>query len=64
MQARTRAQAIALGQITYFTGKPCRRGHVADRYTMAGNCRECAREAGRAELARIRQLRKTSAAGA
>jgi hypothetical protein len=27
-------------------------------------CGECAREAGRAELARIRQLRKTSAAGA
>jgi hypothetical protein len=27
----------------YFTGKPCKRGHVAERYSSSGVCVECAR---------------------
>lgn len=38
----TRADAIAFGRSRYFTGKPCWRGHVAERYT-SGSCVECAR---------------------
>jgi hypothetical protein len=30
----------ALGQ-TYFTGKPCKRGHVAERYSVNQTCVEC-----------------------
>jgi hypothetical protein len=31
------------GRATYFTGVPCKRGHVADRFTHNGSCRECER---------------------
>lgn len=32
---------------TYFTGKPCKRGHVAPRFTSTRNCVECNKERGR-----------------
>jgi hypothetical protein len=35
-----RAEAKLLGLKTYNTGKPCKRGHFADRYTT-GQCIEC-----------------------
>jgi hypothetical protein len=38
-----RAQAKALGLKRYFTGKPCKRGHVAERF-VSGPCLECSRE--------------------
>lgn len=28
----------------YFTGKPCKRGHVAERYTCSCKCVECRKE--------------------
>jgi hypothetical protein len=40
----TRAEALAKGLKQYFTGKPCRRGHVAHRRLMGGKdgvCVEC-----------------------
>ena len=38
-----RKTAKLLGLAKYFTGKPCRRGHVADRY-IAGACCTCVSE--------------------
>lgn len=35
------SQAKATGTPLYFTGKPCKRGHVAPRRTGGGNCVEC-----------------------
>jgi hypothetical protein len=40
MEIITRKQAREQGLKTYFTGKPCKNGHVALRYT-AGRCLEC-----------------------
>jgi hypothetical protein len=37
----SRSEAKARGLKTYFTGKPCKRGHVAPRQTTNGSCREC-----------------------
>jgi 5-methylcytosine-specific restriction endonuclease McrA len=37
----SRQEARALGLKRYFTGKPCKHGHVAERYTSIGNCVEC-----------------------
>lgn len=34
----TRQQAQTLGLNRYFTGKPCKHGHVAERRTDTGNC--------------------------
>ena len=36
-----RVEAKLLGLKTYNTGKPCKRGHFADRYTTGAKCIEC-----------------------
>ncbi len=38
----TRAEASALGLKRYFTGRPCKHGHVSQRY-LSGACAECDR---------------------
>jgi hypothetical protein len=43
MKIITRSEARALGLKRYFTGKPCKHGHVAER-NVSGNCTECLRE--------------------
>lgn len=47
----TRAQAKASGGAYYFTGLPCKNGHVEKRLTANGTCVECAREQKRAAIA-------------
>ncbi|PPV06093.1 hypothetical protein XbrCFBP1976_13735 [Xanthomonas bromi] len=37
----TRADAIRLGLKRYMTGKPCKRGHFAERRTKQGDCTTC-----------------------
>ena len=41
MKPTTRRQAKELGVGSYFTGKPCKYGHVAHRYTGSGACSAC-----------------------
>jgi hypothetical protein len=38
--------ARAAGRTFYFTGKPCKRGHVAERYSHNGSCVVCTRLRG------------------
>ncbi len=40
----TREAAKAAGHTFFFTGKPCKRGHVAPRYTTSPLCADCVRE--------------------
>lgn len=42
-QPQERAFAKAAGETTYFTGRPCKHGHVALRCTASGSCVECAK---------------------
>jgi hypothetical protein len=37
----SRKDAVALRLIRYFTGKPCKHSHVAERRMDTGNCIEC-----------------------
>lgn len=37
----TRKQALAEGLMYYFTGKPCKHGHVSQRFTNGRQCAEC-----------------------
>lgn len=39
-----RTAAIAKGEKTYFTGVPCKRGHIAPRRVDSYACTECTRE--------------------
>jgi len=41
--ASTRAEAVAAGLTTYFTGKPCKHGHIASRRVENRCCEECGR---------------------
>jgi hypothetical protein len=36
-----RREAKALGLVTYNTGKPCKHGHLSDRYVRSAQCIEC-----------------------
>ena len=40
-RAAKRAKAKELGERFYFTGKPCKHGHISKRYTDKGTCCEC-----------------------
>jgi len=40
----SRAYAKQLGMKRYFTGKPCNKGHIAERYTSGGDCIQCIAE--------------------
>jgi len=35
-------RAVAAGKSTYFTGRPCKNGHTADRYVSDSSCVVCA----------------------
>ena len=37
----TRKNALLQGLTRYFTGKPCKHGHLAERYAKDGNCVNC-----------------------
>lgn len=36
-----RYEAVAQGKKRYFTGKPCKRGHLCERRTCSGLCIDC-----------------------
>src|SRR5947209_2400392 len=41
VQPRSQSDAQRLGCDRYFTGQPCRHGHIAPRYTSTTNCLRC-----------------------
>ncbi len=41
---RTRADAFAIGARQYYTGRPCKYGHIAPRWTTNGTCVTCGAE--------------------
>jgi len=43
MKAGKRKEALLAGERHYFTGKPCKYGHIDKRLTVNGNCFECTR---------------------
>jgi hypothetical protein len=41
MEILSRKNAIAAGELKYFTGKPCKNNHLAPRYVQSSTCEEC-----------------------
>lgn len=39
---KNRNQALMDGDVKFFTGVPCRKGHISERYTKHNSCVECA----------------------
>lgn len=52
---RSRAEALANGAHTYFTGRPCKHGHIAARYTQGYDCSVCAAISRQSRLATVLQ---------
>jgi hypothetical protein len=40
----SKSQAVESGQLTYSSGRPCRRGHLSDRYVSNNGCIACIKE--------------------
>ena len=40
----SRAEAKAIGYKKYFTGKPCKHGHISERYTNSKHCIDCLKQ--------------------
>lgn len=47
MEKISRQDAIKAGESYYFTGVPCKRGHVTKRHVTSGGCVDCMREFSR-----------------
>ena len=41
MNIISRAEAIARGLNKFFTGKPCKRGHISEKYVDNYGCVQC-----------------------
>jgi 5-methylcytosine-specific restriction endonuclease McrA len=41
MNLISRKEALASGSAKYFTGKPCKRGHISERFVASSNCVAC-----------------------
>jgi len=41
---KKRAECKKLGLNKYYTGEPCIRGHIAERYVSTGLCVQCIKE--------------------
>lgn len=50
MKLLKRKDALALGELHYFTGKPCKKNHVAPRRAVNGCCTECEKEKNNSEV--------------
>ena len=59
---KTQGHARLLGLTKYRTGKPCKWGHISDRWTQTGSCCECTLEAGRRARADFAIARKKAMA--
>lgn len=58
----TRSDARALGATSYFTGKPCKNGHISYRYVQSGTCAMCVRDSNLSmtspfKLAKLEELK-------
>jgi len=52
MLPATRPDAVSVGSKYYFTGKPCKHGHISKRLASNFGCYECHLERGRTDAAR------------
>ena len=41
MDIISKTQARDNGASTYFTGRPCKHGHISERYVSNGHCKDC-----------------------
>lgn len=55
-----RKEAIEKGLPRYFTGRPCKHGHLGERDTISAACLTCVKLAGNAAKERARETIKAA----
>lgn len=55
MKIISRKDAVLRGRLTYFTGKPCKKGHLSARRVLGGVCLACLVERRRERKAKIKK---------
>lgn len=58
MDKISKKSAEVLGLRRFFTGKPCKHGHISERYTMSYMCVECCRIRGEKKTYKIDNVRE------
>lgn len=58
MEILTRPEARARGLKTYYTGRICKNGHDAYRYTQSGTCSDCVKAANNVDVSVDMNARK------
>lgn len=58
MQVLEKQKAIELGLKHYFTGKPCKRGHISKRDTASSTCQKCQAISGKARYTKAKEESK------
>ncbi len=53
MEIVSRSSAAAQGLTKYYTGNPCKNGHLNYRYVQSGTCSDCIREASNGARASV-----------
>ncbi len=48
-----RQKAVENNEVTYFTGKPCKRGHISVRFTNNSQCKACLQEYAKEHQTRL-----------
>lgn len=59
MEIISRVDAAKKGLSKFYTGKPCRKGHLSERYTINGVCCECLPESARESFMQQAQQQRT-----
>lgn len=59
----TRQQAANLGQKRYYTGRPCSKGHSAQRFTSTGGCVVCSKNYVKEYQSRLKKTTVANLAG-
>jgi flagellum-specific peptidoglycan hydrolase FlgJ len=54
----SRDEAMANGLMFYFTGEPCKHGHIAERKVTNNTCQECQRLAYRNDTERYKKIQQ------
>lgn len=55
---KVRKEAFDAGDSYYFTGVPCKYGHVSRRETVTGRCWECLLRSQKATRAKFNEIRR------
>lgn len=63
MEQISRQEAIDKGLARYFTGKPCKNGHVSERWTLSCGCIACADARLEADKKRLQDARAAAGQG-